>query len=112
MSSSPINKKQTLHSNKNIGFHTDNGLKKEHISEVNKLKNIFFTTDNNHIKDNKPEKEAICANNNSSHTNTESKNNNNNNNSNNNSDNIQDTMTRNPLPNPSKTKPSDQSTAE
>ena len=35
-SSSPISKTQTLPSNKNIDFHTDNGLKNGHISEVSK----------------------------------------------------------------------------
>ena len=83
MSSSPINKKEILPSNKNIDFHTGNGLKKEHILEVNKIKKVFFTTDNNHIKDNKPEKQAIYANNDSSRTTTESKNNKNNNSNNN-----------------------------
>ena len=51
-----ISKKQTLLSNRNIDFHIDNGSKIEHVSEVNKAKKVFFTTDNNQIKDNKIEK--------------------------------------------------------
>ena len=74
-----------------------------HISEVNEV---------NHIKDNKPEKQTICANNDSSHTTTEKKNNNNDNNSSNSSDNIQETIPPNPSPNPSKNKSQDQSTGE
>ena len=35
-----ISKKLTLTSNKNIHFHIDNGLKKEHISEVNQVKEV------------------------------------------------------------------------
>ena len=52
-SSSPVSIKQTSSSNKNIDFHIGNGLKNEHISEVNKVKKVFFTTDNNQIKYNK-----------------------------------------------------------
>ena len=103
MSLSPISIKQTIPSNKNINFHTENDKKKNHISEVNEL---------NHVKDNKPEKQTICANNDSSHTTTEKKNNNNDNNSNNSSDNIQETIKPNPSPNPSKNKSQDQSTGE
>ena len=32
-------------------FYIDNDLKKEHILEVNKVKKVFFTTDNNQIKE-------------------------------------------------------------
>ena len=99
---SPISINQTIPSNKNINFHTENDQKK-HISDVNEV---------NHVKDNKPEKQTICANNDSSHTTTEKKNNNNDNNSNNSSDNIQETITPNPSPNPSKNKSQDQSTGE
>ena len=77
--------------------------KKKHISEV---------TEVNHVKDNKPEKQTICANNDSSHTTTEKNNNNNDNNSNNSSDSIQETITPNLSPNPSKNKSQDQSTGE
>ena len=45
-SSRPISKKP---SNKNIDFHIDNGRKSEHLSEVNKVKKVFFMTDNNQI---------------------------------------------------------------
>ena len=45
-SSRPISKKP---SNKNIDFHIDNGRKSEHLSEVNKVKKVFFTTDNTQI---------------------------------------------------------------
>ena len=101
--SSAISKKQALTSNINIDFHIDNDLKNEHNSEVNKVKKVFFTTDN--------------ANNDSSHTNTKSKNSNSNSNSNNingnnNSDGIQCTITSNPSPNPSQNEPPDQSNGE
>ena len=59
MSLSPISTNQTIPSNKNINFHTENDQKKKHISDVNEI---------NHVKDNKPEKQTICANNDSSHT--------------------------------------------
>ena len=59
-SSSPASIKQTLSSNKNIDFHIDNGLKNEHVSEVNKVKKVFFTTDKNQIKYNKIEKKNLC----------------------------------------------------
>ena len=50
-SSCTISKKQTLPSNGNIiEFHSDDGLKKEHISKVNKVKKVFVATDNNQIK--------------------------------------------------------------
>ena len=112
-SSSPITKKQALTTNKIIDFHIDNGSKNKHISEVNKVKKVFITTDNNQVKDSKTEKQTIYANNGSSHTTTKNKDNNNNNtNSNNNSDNIQDTVTPNPSPNPSENEPPDQSTGE
>ena len=45
-SSSPISKRP---SNKSINFHIDNGRKSEHLSEVNKIKKVFLTTDNNQI---------------------------------------------------------------
>ena len=114
---SPITKKQTLTTNKKIDFHTDNGLKNKHISEVNKVKKVFFTTDINQINDNKTEKQTVYTNSNSSHATTKSKdnnsnNNNNNTNSSNNSHNIQDTITPNTSPNPSENDPSDQSTGE
>ena len=100
-SSTPITKKQVLTTNKNIDFHIDNGLKNKHISEVNKVKKVLITTDNNQIKVNKTEIQTIYANNDSSHTTTKSKENksninDDNTNSNNNSDNIQDTITPNP----------------
>ena len=55
--------------------------KKEHISEVNKRKKVFLTTNNNQIKDSKTGKQTMYGNNDSSHTTaTKCKNNSSNNN--------------------------------
>ena len=111
-SSNTININHTLPSSSNIiDFCIDNDLIKEFISEVNKVKKVSLTTDNNEIKDNKTVKQTIYANNDSSHItatktkNSNSNNNNNNANGNNNNDNIQDTITPNPSPNPSENQP-------
>ena len=100
-SSSPLSKKQTLPSNKNNDFHIDNnGLKNKHISDVNKVKKVFLSSDNKQIKDNKTEDQTTYTNKDNSHTTTMSKNNSNNNNnntnSNNNNYNNKDTITPNP----------------
>ena len=92
-SSSPVSIKQTSSSNKNIDFHIDSSLKNEHISEVNKVKKVFFTTDNNQIKYNKIGKQTIYVTSDRIHTTTKSNNNKSNNynndtNSNNKNDNI------------------------
>ena len=76
-----------------------------------KVKKVFLTTDNNQIKDNKTEKQKDYASNDSYHTTVSkiksNKRNNNINNSNsiNRNDNIQDTITPSPLPNPSENIP-------
>ena len=116
-SSSSVSIKQTLSSNKNIDFHIDNGLKNEHVSEVNKVKKVFFTTDNNQIKYNKIEKQTIYATNDRIHTTTKSNNNKSNNyindtNSSNKNDNIQDIITLNLSPNPPENESPDQPTGE
>ena len=81
-------------------------------------KKSFLTTNNDQIKDNKKEKQAIYANKDSNHTiaierkNNNSENNNNNTNDISNNGNIQDTITVNPSTDPSENEPPNQLSGE